>query len=85
MFAVVSTLDDHNGKFVRLFNTKDSAEKWALQYIKDNHGETWSELALVSDDEKMDYFIDYLEASEWFFVIECEDSSGKPFKAFWRR
>ena len=72
MFAVVSTLDDHNGKFVRLFRTKGNAEKWALRYIKDNHGGTWSTMANVPDTEKLEEFIDYLGVSEWFFVIECE-------------
>ena len=72
MYAVVSTLDDHNGKFVRLFSTKDSAGKWALRYIKDNHGGTWSAMANVPDTEKLEEFIEYRGTSEWFFVTECE-------------
>ena len=72
MFAVVSTIDDHNEKFVRLFRSKSSAESWAVNYIRENHAEGFEECEGKTNAETLENFIYQLGMTEWFFVIECE-------------
>ncbi len=66
--AVVSTLDDDLGHFVRMFRSEEVAVEWACEYVR----QQWPNLIEVTKfpngAEFLDEFHSSLDSIEWFFV-----------------